>query len=118
MSKLIGSRLDVRLLLGNLLLRSRPGSDAAWAVEAGAIHNGGVIDHGTVDIDIAHHAGVYVHNRGVIAKRSAGPITASETNTTVAESVVDAAVETDVRAPIAGVPSINAAAKTPVSRSP
>jgi hypothetical protein len=119
MSKLIGSRLDVLLMRGNLLLGRWPGGDPARAVEARSIvHDRSVVNHRAVNVYIAHNGCVHVHNGSVVAERSAGPHTTPETNTTIPESVVDAAIESDVRPPITAVPSIDAAAKTPISRSP
>jgi hypothetical protein len=58
-----------------------------------------VVDVGDVNV-------VDVRNRTVVVERAVIPVTALETNTAVPESVVDAAVESDVRTPIAGVPNV------------
>jgi hypothetical protein len=46
------------------------------------------------------------------------PESAVEALTGVSEAVIDAAVETDVRPPISGVPHIDAIAPSPISWSP
>src|ERR1700732_1287699 len=101
-----------------LFLRSRARRDAAGAVEAGAVHHGRVVDHGAVDVDVAHHGLVHVHDCGVVGKGAASPLAADEADAAVTEAVVNAAVESDVRTPVAGVPYVKAAAEAPVAGCP
>jgi hypothetical protein len=76
-----------------------------------------VIGHGPVievgDMDAAH-----IHDRAVIEVSTAAPVTTLESNTTIAESVVHAAVEANMRAPVAAVPQIDAITPTPVAGRP
>jgi hypothetical protein len=43
---------------------------------------------------------IYVRNGGVVVEGSAGPIAADKADTEVAVTVVDAAIETNARAPV------------------
>ena len=82
----------------------------------------------TYAIDIAHHhrAVVVVVNYGhvdvrhgaVVHKFSSAPFTTPETDTRIAEAIINPAIKADVRTPVSGVPSVNASAKSPISWSP
>jgi hypothetical protein len=77
-----------------------------------------VVDHGFV-INIFDNGGVGdVIDRAVICKLAVVPTSTLITRVAITETVVDAAVKTDMRAPIAGVECVAAAAITPVSRGP
>jgi hypothetical protein len=96
------------------LVRGGMRLDAARAVEGRVVH---VVDDGPVvyvgDVNAAH-----IHGRTVIEIRTPAPIAAFESNTTIAEAVIHAAVKADMRAPIAAVPGINTTSPTPVARRP
>lgn len=95
--------------------RSRSGSTLA-AVIADAVYVHVVNDR--LRVRVMDDRGVYVHDRGVVEKVSALPISALEAGANVSESVVDAAIEADICSPIASVPEIGAVAPAPISRSP
>src|ERR1700689_4463853 len=95
-----------------------PCHDAARAVEARMVDDGRVVDHGPVDVDVSHDRRIHVHHRGVIGKYSASPFAAHEAHAAVAETVVNAAIEPNVRTPVACVPAVNTAPKAPVARCP
>src|ERR1700758_543790 len=101
-----------------LFLRSGARSDAAGAVEARVVHYGRVVDHGAVHVDVAHHGLVHVHDCGVVGKGASSPLAADEADAAVTEAVVNAAVESDVRAPVARVPNVKAAGEAPVAWGP
>src|ERR1700735_1908817 len=67
---------------------------------------------------VCHPHGVYVPTSGVIGEGSAAPFAANESHAAITESVVHAAVESDVRSPVAGMKSVNAAGEAPVSGGP
>jgi hypothetical protein len=72
-------------------------------------------DGAAVDVsDIGH---VHVHHGAVVEECAASPFAATKTYAAVSEAVVNAAVEADVRSPIASVPAIEAARKAPVARA-
>src|SRR5208337_5111865 len=54
----------------------------------------------------------------VVEEGGTSPLAASETYATVAEAVVNPAIEADMRSPIAGVPAIQAAREAPVAGGP
>lgn len=61
---------------------------------------------------------VYVGHGAVIEEMAAGPIAAEEAGAWIAEAIVDAAVEADMRPPIAGIPDIEAVIPAPIAGSP
>jgi hypothetical protein len=67
-----------------------------------------VVDDGHVDV---------IH-AAVVEKVVAGPVTAAVALPTVAETVVDAAVEADVRTPVTFIPKVVAVTPSPVTWSP
>src|SRR5580700_962739 len=97
---------------------SRARVDAAAAsVKADAIHACVIVDHCAV-IYVVHVGDVHVVHAAVVEEMAAVPVAAFVAEAAVAETVVNAAVEADVRAPISGVPEISAATPTPVARRP
>src|ERR1700680_3494804 len=82
------------------------------------IQDGRVVDHGPVDVDISYPRRVHVHHRAVVAEGPARPHPAPETDTTVAKTVVDAAVEADMGTPIARMPGVYTASQSPIARGP
>jgi hypothetical protein len=107
--------LDMMIMFRGELVRSRTRLDTARAVERHAAEV--VVDDGPVvhvgDVDTAH-----VHRRAVVEKGTTAPVTALESNTTIAEAIVHTAVEADMRAPVAGVPGVDATTPTPVAGRP
>ena len=116
--QLLGRGVDVLFVLRGAFLGRRYSSGAArTAIEAGA-HADVFVDHSAIDERVVNDRGVYVDDRGVVGETPAAPFTAHETHAAIAESVIHAAVETDVRAPVAGMPAVNAAGEAPVTGSP
>jgi hypothetical protein len=76
-----------------------------------------VHDDGLIHVDIGDVA-VHMHDRAVVVERAAAPLSADESHATVAIAVIYAAVETDMRPPIAAIPEIDSARPTPVARGP
>src|SRR5580704_19053773 len=104
---------------GHKLCLGRPRCDAARpAIKAGAIHGGVVDDHRFVDVGVVDDGGVHVDYRGVICETPATPFAAEKPNAAIAKAIIHAAVEADVRSPIARMPSVHAAAPAPVAWSP
>src|SRR5215469_12293365 len=105
------------------LLRSRSCDRAAsTAVVAHAVVNvvvdhRGVVHHGLV-VRVMHDRRVDVRDRLVIRERVAYPAAAGVAGTVVAVAIIHAAVEADVRAPVAGMERIDAADESPVTRGP
>jgi len=76
-----------------------------------------VYDDGLV-IDIRDVGDIHVGHGPVVKEFAATPFAAYEAFTEVSKAVIDAAIESDVWAPIAGIPHIEAINPTPVSGSP
>src|ERR1700678_2699066 len=95
------------------LLRSGARDDAARSVEAGMhiVHDNGA----AVNVS---HVDVHVHHRAVVKESATPPLAAGETYAAISEAIVNAAVESDMRSPIARMPAIKPAGKSPVARSP
>jgi hypothetical protein len=117
--RLLRRRLVVVLAHRTLLFLRGLTIHAARTVEAGAVvHHRRVVDHGPVDVDVSDHGRVYVHHGRVVLEHAARPASAVEPDAAVSESVIDAAVKPDRRAPVACIPSIESAAIAPVARRP
>jgi hypothetical protein len=76
-----------------------------------------VYDHGLV-IDIGDVGDIHVGHRAVVEKSAAAPFAAREAFAEVSEAVINAAIESDMRAPIASIPKIDAVVPTPVAWGP
>src|SRR5580658_9251900 len=102
---------------GAFLGRRYSSGTVRTAVEAGA-HANVFMDHRAINESGVHDRGVHVDDCSVVREMPAPPFTAYETHAVVTESVIHAAVEADVRSPIAGMPAVNAACEAPVAGSP
>ena len=78
---------------------------------------GGVVDHGFV-VDVVNIRDVDVVHRAVVVEGSVVPISALIADAAITEAVVDAAVEADLRAPVAIIPGVGVATPAPITRSP
>ncbi len=108
---------DVMLMLRGHLVSGRSGLDTTVAtIEAHAIH-GDVVDYRSI-VDIRHMNGADVGDRPVIEIIVTAPVATLKTDTAISEAVVHAAVEPNMRSPIAAVPEINAVGPTPVAGRP
>lgn len=72
----------------------------------------------SVVIGMVDDAGVDAPNGGVVVEEAIMPPAAEEANAEVAEAVVDAAIVADCRAPITGVPDVEAVGPTPITGRP
>ena len=115
MVSLHGSGLEVMVMLRRHLMRRRARSQTTGpAVEGDVVVH---VDYCAV-VYVRHMHRAEVHDRAVVEECSAVPITARESNTGITEAVVHSAIEADMRAPVAGVPGIDTASPTPISRGP
>src|SRR5579862_2621779 len=107
--------LDVLFVRVALFFGRRMVIHAVFAtVEAGVY----VVDDHRARVRIVNHGDVHVRNGAVVEEMSATPFAARETDAAVAEAVVNATVEADVRAPISGVPTVRSARPTPIAGRP
>jgi hypothetical protein len=99
-----------------LLLRCRPRIDSAMAsVVTGPSYLN--TRHGRF-IKVMNHCNIYISCCAVIEDSAMIPIGAIITTARISETVVDAAIKTDVGCPVAGVPDIDAILITPPWRRP
>src|SRR5579864_2116701 len=115
---LFGGCLHVRLSLVRALpLRRYRSYSAGAAIEAHVAHLA-LTDNGPVDVGVVDHCGVHVHHRRVIREMFAVPRSANESHSAITESIVHAAIETNVRSPVTGMKRIHSFSPAPVSRRP
>jgi hypothetical protein len=80
--------------------------------------HGGVVHDDRLVIDVGNVSDVHVGHAAVVVEIASAPFATVETFTGIAEPVVDAAIETDVRTPVAAMEKIEAFVPSPISRSP
>src|SRR5580658_7775660 len=115
-------RLELRglamvLAPGVALMGAGPRADAARAAVEARMADVLVVDDALI-VDVADVHTAEIGDAAVVEVGAMGPIAAMEADAGIAEAVIDAAIEADMRPPIAGVPDIEAVAPTPVARSP
>jgi hypothetical protein len=71
-----------------------------------------------IDIGVTSDRPINISNRSVIVEGPAFPAATIVSDTPVAEAVVHAAVEPDVRSPIAAMPGVKPSGVTPITRRP
>ena len=109
------SGLDVMFPHGRFFVGGWPCYHSSGpAVIAHTIHEGRV-HHGVVHVGVVNGRGVYVRICRVVVKNSATPFAAVEPRSGIAISVINSAVEANMRSPITGVPNIHAATPSPVA---
>jgi hypothetical protein len=106
---------DVVIAFRQPLSLRRPRAPSAWTVET--VARPAFDDRRPIDINVVE-ANPHVHHGGVVAEHAAHPDTAQKPNAGISESVVYAAVKSDVRPPVSFVPNVHWTLEPPVSRSP
>src|SRR5271169_209702 len=110
------NRSDVPLTRRRLFFRPWTHVDATIApVEADMVHR--LVDYSRV-VNVVNHLDVHVEHGTVVEKVSAVPTPAFKSQTKIAKAVIDPAVETDVRTPVAVIENKPVAAPTPIPRRP
>src|SRR5580658_6422179 len=69
-------------------------------------------------ISVVNYSHVYIVHARVVVKVAVGPPTAVIAGADITETVVDAAIETDLRSPVARVPEVRAVSPTPIAGRP
>src|SRR5580700_8877651 len=108
---LVGGGLEV-VLVGRLHLHSRGVHlNAFAAIEAYVVdvHNRVFGDDGSVLVHIRDVHAAKVRHGAVISEYSTAPLAADEANAAESEAIVNAAVEPNMRAPVAAVPPVHSA---------
>ncbi len=117
MLSLHGSRGHVLLVRRGLLLRCRLHRRAAGAtVEAGPCDIR-IVDHGLA-IDIGDRDTAEIIDGLVVGEHAIVPASTLVTDAAITVAVIDATVETDMRSPISGIPSIIAVVPAPIAGRP
>jgi hypothetical protein len=96
-------------------LGRRLGFSSAGPIEADMVHRRRV---DRLVIGVGDDGRIHSGNSGIVKEHPVIPIAALVTRAGVSEAVVDAAVITDMRSPISGVPNVPRTLKAPVARSP
>ena len=99
-----------------LLLRGRTSLDAA--LSAVIADPAVVVYDNRLVVDVMNVGDVHVVHGSVVVELPSPPIAAVVSVSGVAEAVIDAAIESDLWAPVAGVPHIGAVIPAPVARGP
>src|SRR5215471_691686 len=115
MMKLLVGGLPVALVESIALLDGlmRPDSTGSAVVA----HTSDIVDHCGV-IDVVYIDDVHVGHCAVVKELSATPVAAMESHAGIAEAVVDAAIESDMRSPVALVPHVITVIPAPITGSP
>jgi hypothetical protein len=105
------------LVCPGLFLRGRSrGSPTSAAIEANVSYSD-VVDDGFV-VDVGDVDAAEIIHGPVVRKDAASPVAAFIPGAHIAEAVIDAAVESDMRPPISGVPNIEAVPPAPIPWGP
>src|SRR4029077_12100243 len=98
------------------LLSRRLSFSSAGPIEADILHRL-VFDDG-LGVDIGDNGLVHLGDGGVVKENPVIPISALVTDPAITEAVIDAAIISDVRPPISGVPNVETTIVTPVAGCP
>jgi hypothetical protein len=109
--------LPVLLVCRGLFCRGRSGANSTGAAVIADMVHRGVVDYGLV-VNVVNVGDVHVIHRAVVVEGSVIPISTLVADTTIAEAVVDATVESHVRTPVAAIPGVGVAAPTPIAGGP
>jgi len=77
-----------------------------------------VVDDNGLVIDVGDVGDVYIGDATVVKEPVTLPISTVETRAGVPETIINAAVEADVRSPITAIPVVEAVIPAPVARGP
>src|SRR5215469_5219165 len=116
---LLGCRRHFRCALcGSLLFCSRLGFHAVRTIKTGlsAVHL--VVRYGAIDVGVMNDGSVHTRDGGVVMKRVSYPVAAPVSIPPIAMTVVNAAVETYSRPPIARVKNVSAVVPSPPGGGP
>src|SRR5579863_8136629 len=114
---LTGQRRRVLLAGIGFLASSRASLNSAFTAIKGNVRLV-VHDDFAVHVDVPDLSGVHIHDGCVVEESPAAPFAAIKAFTAIAEAVVNATVESDFRAPVAGIPDVNTVSPAPVAGSP
>src|SRR5450755_4002329 len=105
----------VAFATGSFFLRSCASFHAALAA---VVADAGVTLHHSGVVGIVNHGGVHAIHRSVVSEAAIIPASALIPATTVSVAIIDAAVKTDILAPVAFMERIGIAAPAPIAGRP
>jgi hypothetical protein len=117
MLNLGGDRRNAAFMLDGEFSCYRAEFNAAAATVVADVVEVGDVDDAVV-IDVVNERDIYVGDGAIVGKDVVVPIAAIVSTAHIAEAIVDAAVETDVVAPIAAMPAIFGTFIVPIRRRP
>lgn len=109
-------RCPMRFVGVRLLLRRR--ARGYSALSAVVCHVRIIVYDDRLVIDIGHVRDIHIGHRPVVEEFAAAPFPALEAFASVSEPVINATIKSDLRAPIASIPSIEALVPTPIPGCP
>jgi hypothetical protein len=98
------------------LLSRRLSFSSAATIEADIVHR--LVLDDRLRVDIGDDGLIHLGDGGVVKEHPMIPISALVADASIAEAVVDAAIISDVRAPVSGVPNISTTIVAPVAGRP
>jgi hypothetical protein len=107
----------MRIMFGRGFLRSRPRTHTSSPVETCAITTDCIVHHGPV-IGVVNDGRIYMGHGRVVSEMTSLPLTSKEANAHIPKAIVDASIEADMRAPIAGMEDIGTTNEAPIRRRP
>jgi len=105
------------LMCPGLFLRGRSRRSPTSAAIEADVSYGRIVDDGFV-VDVGDVDAAEIIHGPVVSEDAASPIAALVAGAHIAEAVIDAAVESDMRPPISGVPNIEAVPPAPIPWGP
>src|SRR6188472_1084137 len=116
--ELLGGGRQFLSVCGNsFLFRSRLRFHSIWTVKAGAV-SVHILLKGIIDVGVVNDGFVHVRHRGVVREVVSIPSPAPIAISGVAITVVNAAVKTDMRAPVTLIKDVRTVVPAPPRRGP
>jgi hypothetical protein len=106
------------VVCSSLFRRRRPGSNPAWPAIIADPIDGCIVYDRAINIGIVDDRGIDIQHRCIIPEMTAYPIPAGKPRTVIPATIVDTAIEADMRPPITGIPAIDPAGITPIPGRP
>ena len=100
---------------GQLLRRGPHLDSAAPAIET---HARPAVFRNVVIVDVVNDRDIHIRHRAIVGQVAVIPISSIVSVANVSKTVIDAAIETNMGSPVAGVPMVEASIKTPPRRCP
>src|ERR1700757_4440263 len=102
---------------GRLFLAGRSGFDTSSTIKANPV-NRNILNHCAVNVGVVNNGVIHMPNGSITEKSVAFPSASDKTGSEITEPIVNTAIEADVTAPVAGMPTIVSPFKPPVTGGP